>query len=488
VFIVGNPGNRKTCHPNVSVSAAQLSNNFLTLNIVCGNIATTEHPCHRKYSLIAAAGFLHDGRMLKADMEEKVGDKSNGAEAKLRKRLVLYFELHLCTKLSTVHEQPGSEFNPVDVNETRKETELWVHDVYNPVNEMLMQLISASPDVKIALAISGHALEMLAQHAPVALQSLTKLNESGAIEWIALPYNNSISVLISREAYSQEVIRHKELLYKHFGVEASILLSTPFFEPSIPELGSAMGFKGLIVKPESWPGQSVVFDETNNISLLGTDRDIPDAVTHHFGAGRSAMRVDDLIAMMNDTRDEICVVGFSSGIFQIHQRSGIYSILSDFITQAALDQKLLHPSDVIGEEDTYRLPRLIMKPASDVTAWLGNEVQKEALASAKELDALSNDLVDESYRIELMQLLAADHFLNMSSRATRLTNPYLSPAEVFNNYMKALTNLKRRMQGAQTRDDDQPAKTVEAERQHITTPVWVLQEQTKYKEVSHPPL
>ena len=307
------------------------------------------------------------------------------------------------------------------------------------------------------------------------------------MEWIACPYNNSLSALISKEVYQHEVIRHRELLYKTFGIEAKTLLASPFFDMSMTASAATMGFERLMLKSDAWPGHAVVYDGGTNISLLSTDRSITDAITNRFGAGKSTLHVDDLIAMINGTPDETVIIGFPYEVFQLHQHAGVHSFFEDFVSQAVRQEMLSLPSDV-ASADMSAWPHRVEHIDVDATVWQGNDLQREALAAAAELDSATSKLIDDSFRSTWMQLLAADYFLNMSASAADLSNPCLSRQEVFNNYMSALTSLKHTAENAASRDEDKPAKAIESERQHPTTPVWVLQEQTRYKEVTHPPL
>ena len=221
--------------------------------------------------------------------------------------------------------------------------------------------------------------------------------------------------------------------------------------------------------------------------IVSVDQMIRDTIVHRFGAGYVALNVEEFIAMINRASGDTVVVGLPLEIFKWHREAGIIQFFETFLSIAAGQNRLVHIRERIA--DTGKYPAAEFAPshsvAFDHSRWLGNDLQRQAFMAAKDLDEPTTNLVDSGARRALMQLLNAGHYSNMSRLAAYQENPYLSPQDAFSVYMGALESLKRYLKTAVVREDDQAARSVEAERQHTTTPAWALSEQSRYKENTH---
>jgi alpha-amylase len=92
----------------------------------------------------------------------------------------------------------------------------------------------------------------------------------------------------------------------------------------------------------------------------------------------------------------------------------------------------------------------------DLTAWLGNEMQRNAFESVKRLEgevkALSDDLFLDMWR----KLQTSDHFYYMCTKwfadgdIHKYFNDYVTPYDAYMNYMNILSDFKRRHTEAKT--------------------------------------
>lgn len=58
---------------------------------------------------------------------------------------------------------------------------------------------------KVALSISGVALEQLEIHAPAVIELLHELNATGCCEFICEPYSHGLSSLANEDCFREEV-------------------------------------------------------------------------------------------------------------------------------------------------------------------------------------------------------------------------------------------------------------------------------------------
>lgn len=403
----------------------------------------------------------------------------------LQKRVVLYFDVHHQFEYRSLKEEQDV-LDLIDHDATKMTLSTRLSDVYAPVTEMLLKM-AKSRMCTIALGISGQTLELFARHAPDLIITLKSLNETGMIEWLAVPYNDSIAALVSEDAYREEITRVNDILYEQFGVHPRVLLATPFFESSMVRLAGTMGFEALLLKDDVWPGAPLVYDDVNELFVLATaDRMVTNAITMHFGPGESTLKMEELIAAINRAIGHTVVIGFSFDLFAEHRNAGILSFFESFLAHAAEQRKLVSVSALLQDNALHtELPKLpldlVLKEGFDKN----NEMLSDALAAVSALDAPTRNLVDGRIRESWRQLLSAEHFVRMSSARAAFSSHYLSSQDAFKNYMETLDVLRAYLATAAHINDDQGSKADEAARHHPTTPNWAVQEQARYQQVTH---
>lgn len=109
----------------------------------------------------------------------------------------------------------------------------------------------------------------------------------------------------------------------------------------------------------------------------------------------------------------------------------------------------------------------------DLSAWLGNDLQRDAFASLRRLHAPilkadDPDLIDD-YR----NLQTSDHFYYMATKqgadgiVHQSFTPYCSPYEAFMNFMNVITDLELRLKKRMPVYADQDASITEGRRTRL---------------------
>lgn len=395
---------------------------------------------------------------------------------------MVYFEIHHVPRLHAIVREDAS-FDYVDHLATEQEFKSLSHDLYEPVTEMLLRVARENPDVRFSLAISGIALEKLIKHAPGCVQLLQELCSTGAVELLAVPYHYSLSALISGDLYKQEVIRHGELMREYFGVQPKVLLAAPFFDQSMRGYASSMGFNALLIKPVSRWNISLNFDQQYELPCLVTDQAISRKLSQEFGAGESTLSLDTFEEQVISNGLQPTIIGLAYDVLKEHRAAGIEAFIEKFLKRNVA--RLVNPTKWLSAHSE----KLSMAPplpdrGEDLSRWQGQPMQREALAASWPLLELTSHLPDDALRNEWLSVLASDYFVNMSSAEWRLNSPYVSAHDAFVNYKRIVSGLIERGLKAPALADDEPSKAVESERQHLTTPLWAQQQQSRYKEVT----
>jgi alpha-amylase len=120
----------------------------------------------------------------------------------------------------------------------------------------------------------------------------------------------------------------------------------------------------------------------------------------------------------------------------------------------------------------------------DVSAWLGNDMQKDAFNSLMKLEPDVRNLGNEKLLKYWRYLQTSDHFYYMSLKTDSdgsvhsYFSPFPSSYEAFISYMNVLTHLTLSIQQEKDKPpvDEHDLSSWEAERQDIktTTPTWVM--------------
>ena len=129
------------------------------------------------------------------------------------KTICLYFEIHQIIHLKryrffeigTDHYYYDDYANEQGINDVAERS-------YIPALTTLIEMAKNNEAAfKVALSISGVALEQLEIHAPAVIELLQELNATGCCEFICEPYSHGLSALANEECFREEgeVMRKK---------------------------------------------------------------------------------------------------------------------------------------------------------------------------------------------------------------------------------------------------------------------------------------
>ena len=118
----------------------------------------------------------------------------------------------------------------------------------------------------------------------------------------------------------------------------------------------------------------------------------------------------------------------------------------------------------------------------DLTAWLGNEMQNEAVDKLYALAPLMEKCQDEALQKDWQYLQASDHFYYMGTKFfangahNTYANPYQTPYEAFINYMNVLSDFAQRLHQA-VPDSDSEIENLKAQNSQLRSEVTTLEKQ-----------
>ncbi len=358
---------------------------------------------------------------------------------------------------------------------------------YLPANKILLDLLRKNKGkFKVAFSISGIAIEQFRLYAPDVLDSFKALAETGQVEFLAETYSHSLVSLKNHDEFVQQVTDHRNMIKELFGQEPTVFRNTELiYSDQIGADVYKLGFKAMLTEGAKhvlgWKSPNYLYCNAiePRLKVLLRNYTLSDDIAFRFSDESWAdypLTSEKFAGWLNNlSKDEETVNLFMDyETFGEHQwaEKGIFDFL------AALPGAVLKHTDFVFSTPSEVAKKLqvvsavhVPNPISwadeerDLSAWLGNEMQKEAFDKLNEL----RDKVYQSNNPELMMdfkyLQVSDHFYYMSTKffsdgeVHSYFNPYDSPYEAFINYMNVFSDFKIRLDAAvSTNPDDEIAK------------------------------
>jgi len=421
--------------------------------------------------------------------------------------LVIYFQVHQPRRLKSFpFFDIGSHSNYFDDKLNTKILKRVAHDCYLPANQLLLKLITANPKRKVAFSISGTLMDQLEEHAPEVLTSFRALARTGSVEFLAETDYHSLACLVPGDEFELQVADQMEKVYKHFGVRTTVLRNTELiYNDDVGRRAGRMGFDGVFcegvdrVLGYRSPHQLYQHPDADGVKLLLRNYHLSDEIAFRFRQGKSYLTADKFISSLNSISPHLPVINLAIDYetFGEHlkKETGIFTFLESFLLTVAQQKRftLNTPSEVIHYMDSgpiLSVPEFISwaDEARDLSAWLGNDMQKDAFDAILKIGHDVVQINDAALLRTWRYLLTSDHFYYMSTKKDNdgnvhaYFNHYASPYEAFINYMNVLADFTQQVSRARliAEESAKQAVQVEVERRHEEVPQWAEQYAASY--------
>lgn len=358
---------------------------------------------------------------------------------------------------------------------------------YGPACSVLEEMLATHPDFKFALSISGVALEQFQKWAPDTIDTIRNMVATGRVELLNETYYHSLAFFYSLPEFERQVAMHKKLIQKLFGITPQVFRNTELsYTNRIAEWADRKGYKGILAEGWDhvldWRSPNFLYRPkgTKKIKLLLKNYRLSDDMAFRFseqswaGWPLTAEKYAHWISSTNGNGDTVNLfVDFET--FGEHQweDTGIFDFLRTlpYEIKKHPDNIFMTPSevadtfDVVGELD---VPYILSwaDTERDLSAWLGNEMQNEAIRTIyraeKSVLASGDATLIEDWR----KLQTSDHFYYMCTKwfndgdVHAYFNPYESPYDAFISYMNVMKDLQLRLGTVHSNTQSKPVVTV----------------------------
>ena len=365
-----------------------------------------------------------------------------------------------------------NEPDPLSDRNNKKVFDKVAEKSYRPMNALLEKLLHDQPEFKVSLSITGTFLEQAELWAPDVIESFQRLVKTGRVEIVSETYYHSLAFFYSRTEFERQVEMHKTKIRELFGVETSVFRNTELaYNDSLAQWADEYGFKGILAEGWDpildWRSPNFVYqpEGTKNISLLLKNYKLSDDLAFRFSNQawqEWPLTADKYTEWANASIEEAPLINLFMDYetFGEHQwqDTGIFSFFEDFVGRWLTnpDNTFYTVSEAI---ETNKPVGNLSMPSTvtwadaerDLTAWLGNSMQQEALGH---LYALESDIL-RTEDVELIsdwrKLQTSDHAYYMCTKWFKdgdvhaYFSPYESPYDAFLYYMNVIRDLRWRL-------------------------------------------
>ena len=343
---------------------------------------------------------------------------------------------------------------------------------YRPMNALLEKLLHKHPEFKISLSITGTFIDQAEAWAPDVLESFKRLVQTGQVEIVAETYYHSLAFFYSRSEFERQVEAHKAKIREIFGVETSVFRNTELsYNDELAKWADNYGFKGILAEGWDpilqWRSPNFVYqpEGTQNIALLLKNYKLSDDLAFRF-SNRAwqewPLTVDKYNSWVKSSIQDQPLVNLFMDYetFGEHQwaDTGIFGFFEEFVDRwlENPDNTFYTTSEAIEANKpvgTISMPETVTWADSerDLTAWLGNSMQHEAM---RHLYSLEGDILrsnDSELISDWRKLQTSDHAYYMCTKwftdgdVHAYFSPYNSPYDAFLYYINAIRDVRWRL-------------------------------------------
>lgn len=344
---------------------------------------------------------------------------------------------------------------------------------YLPANRIFLQLIEQyQGDFRLAFAISGTTLRLFEKYRGDVLEGFQQMAGTGCVEFLNDTDPHLLAFLFSPVEFREQIELHKKKILELFGQNATALCCS-IYNNELARIVEGMGYSILLTEgKEGLPGfqrGNFVYSPANcqkmklilRNSRLSDDIQFSFAETGQESYGLSAGQfVSNMVGVCGKDRGQVVNLFLDYGIFTGRkENAGIFEFLQA-LPGEVLRQPDFHFDTPAETAKRYDPAALLDVPDSvfrsdksrDLTAWMGNAMQRDALRALYDLEEAVRNRKDADCLAVWRMLQTSDYFSCMCTEGAadglkqRSSNPYASPYEAYINYMNILDDFARTLQ------------------------------------------
>jgi len=341
---------------------------------------------------------------------------------------------------------------------------------YGPATDVLLRLVEQHGErFCVTFSLTGCILEQLEQHRPDIIKRFQKLAASGCCEFLSETWHHSLASLYAADEFRAQVDLHDDKIEQLFGQRPRVFRNTEliYSNDQAAEVASWDRYVGMLAEGADHvlegrsPGEMYRAASAPDLKVMAKNYELSDDIAFRYSNPDWAeypLTPEKFVHWIGDIRAPLCNLFMDYETFGEHQwqTTGILEFLERFPTLAlekgctfttptrameSMEAKYVYDSaDLVSWADTER----------DVSAWLGNAMQSNALHVLYELEMLIKTRGDPQLLDDWRKLTTSDHFYYMCTKyfedgdVHSYFNPYESPYDSYINFMNVVDHLHSR--------------------------------------------
>ncbi len=340
---------------------------------------------------------------------------------------------------------------------------------YGPTNAMLLDLLETYPEFRLSMSITGTFIEQCEAWAPEILDSFKKIVDTGRVEIVAETYHHSLAFFYSRSEFERQVDIHTAKIKELFGITPRTFRNTELaYYDEVGIWADNAGYKAVLAEGWDpvlgWRSPNYVYQppRTSNIRLLLKNYRLSDDIAFRFSNRTWAewpLTVEKYMSWLPLGDEQIVNLFMDYETFGEHQwdDTGIFDFMRDFVRRIDkaewYDFKTVSEAAALEPRDTVSMPYTVTwaDTERDLSAWMGNAMQQEALRCLYELEDAVMDSRDQRLIDDWRKLQTSDHVYYMCTKWFRdgdvhaYFSPYESPYDAFLYFMNTIRDMRWRI-------------------------------------------
>lgn len=394
--------------------------------------------------------------------------------------IVFYFQVHQPYRVKAY---------PYDaIGERRDYFDDWLNEdvakrvaelCYLPMNATLLRAIERTDGAfRCSFSISGTALRQMEAWSPKVLDSFRELADTGAVEFLCETSRHSLAALADPVEFKIQVAEQRALLKRHFGVEPTSFRNTELItDERVAAQVKELGFDVLLAEGADQllhgKTSNVLYrmEEAGGLPLMLRDYPLSDDIAFRFSNSdweQYPLYAETFVEWLETLPEGKSFIGLYMDYETFGEHQPASSGIFDFM--AALPDKLLASSQSLD----FALPRELVarelkereepievlsypRPISwadeerDLSAWLGNHMQRAAHEAIYSLGDAARACGDPALLEAWRDLTTSDHVYYLSTKCAsdgdvhQYFSPFDTPHDAFLNLMNVIEDLGRRL-------------------------------------------
>ncbi len=394
--------------------------------------------------------------------------------------IVFYFQVHQPYRLRNFSVMDiGSDEDMFDEVRNKAIMQKVAQKCYIPTNKLLLELLKKyEGKFRIAFSITGTAIEQFKLYAPEVLDLFKEMVATGYVELLGETYYHSLSFLYDTNEFLDQVQMHRQLMQDEFGYYTVTFRNTELiYQDSLSDLIYEIeGFKTVITEGVErildWRSPLYAYKNyAKTLNLLLKYYKLSDDIAFRFSnrnwpefpltVPKFVKWIDHLTLAEKSNRNQFLNLFMDYETFGEHQwaETGIFDFMRHLPSEVLKRKHLgfATPSETTDFANYQQEALSFPSPVSwadeerDLSAWLENDMQKNAIETLYELMTRVKQKGDDHLLSQIRKLSTSDHFYYMCTKyfqdgdVHKYFSPYDSPDQAYIYYINALADIEERL-------------------------------------------